>query len=442
MEANNKEIKTLSDLLKELRDKELVLMNSYGVVKHPGLIGGMYEGFTKKVLEQSIFDGLGLKVVAGIIRNSKGDFSGEIDCMLVVGEGEVLPHSDKFIYDSGNVVAVIQVKKNLYSKDVGDSFENLKSVVNVTEERDTEDYHVRLLHDAYRTTVMKRVPSQEELPGLTIEENLLYHVLLLEAFYPARIVWGYNGFKSHSHFRDSLVNFLEEKIPVEGASPIHGYGPLNLPSLIMCADYSLIKCNGMPFSFPLEGGWWNVMVSSNRNPLYFFLEVIWTRIQYMFKLPADIFGDDLEVDQVYFYLKCRPVERDGESGWEYYYLPIPDKHLAEELDVKEWEPVELNRAQFIVIFSLCKFREDIDFVSDREFITTLEKNGIEDVEEFVDVLCATGLTYKKNGKLGLLIDSCGIASLNGKMYAGENKSGRFGRWLKKNAAANNAEPEE
>ncbi len=407
-------------------------MKGYGVIKHPGLIGGMYEGLTKKVLEKSVFDGLGLKVAAGIIRNKKGDFSGEIDCMLVVGDGEMLPNSDKYIYESDKVVAVIQVKKNLYSKDVKDSYENLKSVIDVTEERDGEEFHGRLTRDAYRSIVMKELPSREELGSLPLHENLLYHILLLEAFYPARIVWGYNGFKSHKHFRDSLVDYLASNISSSPDQIINGYGPLNLPSLIMCEDYSLIKCNGMPFSFALENGWWSVMVSSNRNPVYFFLEVIWTRLQYMFKLSADIFGEDLEVDQVFFYLGCRPVEKEGRSGWEYFYIPIPDKQLEEVLLVKDWEPVELNKAQFIVVNALCHVRKEISYEENEEFSRVLMKEGVDNIYTFVDDLCKTGLVYSKAGKIGLLIDSCGIASIGGKMYAGENKSGRFSRWVMKN----------
>src|SRR5690606_26598097 len=138
-------INTVADLLNEFSHKEQELLKTYDIIKHPGIIGDMYEGLTKEILDKSIFEGLGLKVRAGKITSSKKELSGEIDCMLVVGDGQKIPYTDKYIYDSSKVIAVIQVKKNLYTKDIQDSFKNLKSVIDVTEERDGEEYHGRLI---------------------------------------------------------------------------------------------------------------------------------------------------------------------------------------------------------------------------------------------------------------------------------------------------------
>lgn len=60
-------------------------------LQNPGMIGDMYEGLTRDLMERAVFDGLGLRIAKGKIRNSAGDLSRQIDCMIVVGGGEPIP---------------------------------------------------------------------------------------------------------------------------------------------------------------------------------------------------------------------------------------------------------------------------------------------------------------------------------------------------------------
>jgi hypothetical protein len=78
-----------------------------------------------EVLSASIPIELNLRVVSGFITNSDGELSDQIDCMLVQGEGERIPYTDDFKYNIDNVIAVIEVKKNLYSKEIESAYENL-----------------------------------------------------------------------------------------------------------------------------------------------------------------------------------------------------------------------------------------------------------------------------------------------------------------------------
>lgn len=78
------------------------------------MIGGMYEGLTKEIVEKSLFDGMNLRVVSGKITNQvDGKLSDQIDCMVVIGNGTKLPYSGDYIYDIDQVIMVIEVKKNL-----------------------------------------------------------------------------------------------------------------------------------------------------------------------------------------------------------------------------------------------------------------------------------------------------------------------------------------
>ena len=425
-------INTVSDLLENLKIKEQELLKRYNIVKHPGIIGDMYEGLTKNILNKSIFQGLNLYVRAGKIKNSKNEFSGEIDCMIVIGKGENIPYTDKYIYDSSKVIAVIQVKKNLFSKDIKDSYENLKTVIDVTELRDGEDYHGRLLRDSWRLICKEELPPREKLKELPIEKEMLYHILLLETFYPARIVWGYNGFKTEFSLRESFVEYLESNVSTSQENRITGFGPLNFPNLIICDKNSLIKTNGIPFAYPITDDYlWPFYVSSYDNPVYFLLEVIWTRLHYMFKISAEVFGEDLRLDQMHGFLCCKYKENDKIKGWDYIYIPTEKNILEKPLEHKEWEPAFIDETQFAVFNELCK-NKTIDCKHDKELKEFVEKNGYK-LESFIISLKDTGLVDTTNQLLSLITEQCvcGVTP-DGKYFAGDNKTGRVTRWsLKK-----------
>lgn len=423
-------INTISDLLSKLKDKEQKLLKQYDFVKHPGIIGDMYEGLTKEILSKSIFEGLDIHVRSGKIRNSTNELSAEIDCMIVIGEGEKIPYTDKHIYDSSKVIAVIQVKKNLFSKDIKDSYENLKTVIKVTEIREGEAYHGRILRNTWRLMFNEELPQYDRLNELPIEKEMLYHILLMETYYPVRIVWGYNGLKSELSLRESFVEYLEENITKNEENRIKGFDPLNFPSLIICDKYSLIKTNGIPFTNQIYGdNWWQFYVSSNNNPVYFLLEVIWTKIHFMFGISYEIFGEDLKIDQMHGFLQCRYKEIEKLKGWEYDYIELDKKFLNEPLVSKEWSPTILDQTQFVIINNLCK-NGNLD-LNDKNTLEYIESNGYT-LDSFIESLKATGLINETNYVLSLITEQClcGISS-DGRFFAGDNKTGRVTRWTLK-----------
>jgi hypothetical protein len=121
-------ISTVTDLLEALRHKEVQLLDKQDIT-HAPTIGRMYEGLTRKILEKTFPEGLDLRVVSGFITNSRGDLSKQIDCMLVSGEGERIPYTDDYKYHIQNVIAVVEVKKNLYSSDLDSAYKNLITVL-------------------------------------------------------------------------------------------------------------------------------------------------------------------------------------------------------------------------------------------------------------------------------------------------------------------------
>lgn len=422
-------INTIADLLEAFLEKETDLLKEYDIIKHPGIIGDMYEGLTKEVLNKSIFENLDLHVRAGKIKNSENHFSGEIDCMLVVGEGEKIPYTDKYIYDCSKVIAVIQVKKNLYSDDIQSSLTNLRSVIDVTEEREGENYHGNMIRSSFRMICHEETPLRSEISSLNFEKEMIYHILTLEAFYPIRIVWGYNGFASEYSLREGFIKHLEKNISTP-EKKIRGLDPLGLPNLIICKNNSIIKNNGIPYAYPIdEKDWWLVLASSNKNPAYYFLELIWTRLNFMFELPYEIFGEDLEVDQLHPLLKAKAQKTETMTGWGYSYVEIPQHILSKPLDNKKWEPAFLNMCQFLIMNQLCK-TEEIHYQNNIEFLNLIESYNYN-LESFLVDLKRTGLVHTENGILKLITEQCVCGIYRGIYYAGENKTGRVTRWLKK-----------
>ena len=76
-------ITTVADLLEKIKGEEERLLEKYSIVKNPLMIGNMYEGLTKSLMSKTIFEDMDISVVSGKIRNSQGEFSKQIDCMIV-----------------------------------------------------------------------------------------------------------------------------------------------------------------------------------------------------------------------------------------------------------------------------------------------------------------------------------------------------------------------
>jgi len=426
-------INTISDLLLAFKNKEQKLLKKYDIVKHPGLIGNMYEGLTKKILEKCIFQGLDLHISAGKIKNSKNEFSNEIDCMVVLGKGEKLPHTDKYIYDISKVIAVIEVKKNLFSEDIKKAHKNILSVTNVTEYREGKSYHSIIHRDSWRMIYKEELPHRENIKSLPYEKQKIYHTLLLETFLPTRIILGYNGFKSEFSLRESFEKYLEENLTISEKNKKSGFSPLKLPNLIICNNYSLIKANGIPFCSPIiDNNWWPFYLSSYENPVYFLLELIWTRLQYMFGITYKIFGEDLINDEMHKFLSCKYKEK---KGWDFLYHNTKKDILEKPLIHKEWEPMFVNEIEFVIFNELCIYG-NIDFEKNIKAKEYIERNGYT-LESFIKSLKNTGLIDYKKGVLVLITEYCicGVTP-NGKYFVGENKTGRVERWLQKKMVEN------
>jgi len=121
-------LRTVAEVLREFANEEKSRLDSFKL-DHGPTIGKMYEGLTSDILDRAIPEEIGLRIVNGIIYNDSGEMTGEIDCMLVEGDGIQIPHTDSYKWHIKDVICVFEVKKTLYSKDLSDSFLHLKTVL-------------------------------------------------------------------------------------------------------------------------------------------------------------------------------------------------------------------------------------------------------------------------------------------------------------------------
>lgn len=421
-------INTIADLLKEFSIKENERLREMDII-HPPTIGAMYEGLTAEILQKSLFDGLGLVVAKSSF--IKGSYT-EFDVILAEGQGTPIPHTDKFEFAPEQVLAVIQVKKRLNAKELKDSYENLKRIADLYVDIEAKEYMCRqATHSIHHT--MQRSIEDYKAGKLSLEEEYVYHSLVTEAQLPVTIVIGYNGLKSEESLREKYYEYLTGVVSSEGDVK-RGYGPNNFPSLFICEGNTIVKMLGTPYNVPLRQspkGWWDFLTSSHYNPMYFFLDTLWSKLSYRYGLPSEIFGEDLETPKMAPFISCQITKRGDMMGWNYIYHSLGKEDLSSVNGTVEWQPAFLNKTQFYVMTILCDVGEmDLSQLPDLE--KDAQEEGYQSLNEFIQSLCDTGMVARTDEKkIRLLTSDCQVLMIDDKYFMAENNSGRFANWLEK-----------
>lgn len=413
-------IETIHQLLVAMKDKGITEIEPYLNIGHNPTIGAMYEGLTKQLIDKTIFKGLNLHVVSGKIKNDIDKFSDQIDCMVVIGEGMKLPYINEYVYDINQVIAVIEVKKNLFSKELYDAYYNLKSVINIAYPR--SDMQIDMLRDAFAVISKMQLPEHNEINRLETKYQMLYHSLIVECFLPIRVIFGYEGFANELSLRDKFIDFISSNItPDTGVA--RGFGATSLPNLIIAKENSLIKTNGMPYAITFdEMNEYCWIASYRRNPLLIFLELLWTRLTYLFEISSDIFGDGLVNEGLAPLLTAC----GSENGWVYKKIPytIENINVLDE-DIK-WMPSMLSEGEFILLNKLCHK----ECIAIDEKLIELVNNLGEQLQDILFHLNKERLIYYNQNVVGLLTKECKCAIIPDLGYcAADDYDGRFTRWI-------------
>lgn len=426
-------INTLSDLLKSFVEAEKTVLNKYDITHRP-TIGEMYEGLTKELVSRSVFGGMNLVVTTqSFICGCETEF----DVILAEGEGELVPHTTSYRYKPSQVIAVIQVKKTLNAQELRSSYENLRQVAEVYQKEFTY-MDSTMVYDSFKNICHKEISAYKK-GQLNPQEEYIYHTLVMDSYFPLRIVLGYNGYKTEKGLRDAFIGFLDTKKSTE-ENKIPGYSPMIMPNLIISDGFTLAKLTGCPYSTRLgyvKEGWWELMISSHFNPMHILLEVLWTKLSYRFhNLPQDVFGEDLDYEPMAQLLRARIHCNDEglPKGWDYEYTCYTEEQLQQNDGLQPWNPAVIDMAQYVVLTELGK--HEIDIVQDKQLTTFVTKNGYVSLGEFLSSLEKLGFVTFDGNKLRLLTRQlqC-VMSSDGKTYAADNYDGRLTRWILKKQLA-------
>lgn len=407
-------INTIKDLLESLRIQGINEISKYLDVKHGTTIGNMYEGLTKELMNKAIFENLDLKVCSGFIFNGENETSKQIDCMIVVGDGIKIPYSEDYKYNINQVIAVLEVKKDLFGKEMDLAYKNLLSVKNII--KPDCDMAMDILEQAYENVTGSKLPTRQEIDKLTETEQYLYHALVVEAYMPIRIALGYGGFSTEKSLREAFIKYMSKKLNEKG------YSVASIPSLIIANENSIIKTNGIPFAISSENqksGEWIVLGSANKHPIFFLLYLIWTRLYYLFpNLPEEIF-DDTEIT-----INPLMKAKGSKKRWEYTFIDIKLEDSKEE----SWKPFEITLMSNVLLKMIEKgYSLTVD---NEDMIAECIKNG-EDYDKVIKDLLYKRIIYIENNVIGIHSDNWMTVIYNGKYYFGDNFNNRMIRWYNK-----------
>lgn len=419
-------MQVLAEVLKKLADQQKIVLNSQPV-KHPGLIGQMYEGLTKDVLKQIDFSHPDIKVASGVI-TSGGEESGEIDCMVVIGDGEPIPHTNNFYYPIEQVIAVFEVKKNLYSKELNHAYDHLNNFFQLSK----QDYTRRQAQGnlEFKTTrpAMEFMilfgewpPHFDDIASLPFHKAAVYQSLVRDWLTPLRITIGYNGFKSEDALRKGVGTLFD------GKENVRGYGVADMPNLMISNNgHSIIKLNGMPY----QGNWnddigWGWLASSNANPYLLILELLLDRVELLLNTKPDR-GHDQDLEEHISLMYSWPEKQPGAAnGWRHTFLT--EKIPKREPGQRKWMPLTLSNTEkeFIRLIH----QEGPQFIGSTKLTAFMDKHSVEDIHESTQVLRKARVILEANNIFSICSGDWRVAKVRGVFYCGDNAGSRFEHWL-------------
>ncbi|MGE0494222.1 MAG: DUF6602 domain-containing protein [Vulcanimicrobiota bacterium] len=412
-------VQRIADILTTLLKKETELLDAQNI-GHPGIIGDMYEGLAREILEKALPKKLAsLTVATGVIENDDRQ-SKQIDILIGLGPGVEIPRTQHRKYRLEDVIAVLEVKKNLYTRELTDSFDKLRSVVALGPPK--RDLKAELADDAFRHIAGMPLPAAAEVENLPIHLQGVHHTIVCESAFPLRVVFGYHGYKSEDTLRKGFADFVQE------TESELGYGPLVFPNLIATSAGSLVKLDGMPYAaVSQDPDVWELYASYAGNPLLILLEQLFTRLDYRFETKVVPTLGELSVEPLAPFIRGHYTEVSGEPQWNLTgVLKTPTVGDGDEQEAT-WQPAILDICEYVVVHKLCVAGETD--VTAPDFVNFISGHGY-DVDQLVSGLNEKRLAYRDGNLLKLLTTQCQMA-IDPELgfVAGENSDGRLIQWM-------------
>jgi len=412
--------KTISDFLFDLAKREKEASNKHRI-SHAPTIGNMYEGLTEKILRKVIPDHIDLRIAKGFISDpsDSNKLSDEIDLMIVFGGGERIPNTDKHIYPCDRVLALIEVKKNLYSKDLKSAYENVSSI------REFEKHQFvnkSALRSSFEKITKVKFPEDGNIRHLSEFSQVVAISLFKKLTQPLRVVMGYNGFKSEQSLRESFLNFI--KLNTKSL----GYAPHDIPNLIVCWPFSLVKAFSDPYTFPRVGSEWLFLASYSQNPILIFLELLFNKIAILTNIRYNFDENDHE-ESLNPFISGSLGGDEARKGWNYRQYNIPD--FTEQSQggslSSQWSPEVISESENVILTILCA-RNKID----KSEVLEMSANMGDSIDLAISSLLERSLLCESERSYFLSTCKLEIVTMpDGNFYAGENCDGRLSRWFVK-----------
>ena len=131
----------------------------------------------------------------------------------------------------------------------------------------------------------------------------------------------------------------------------------------------------------------------------------------------DVFGDDMEVEQLNPLLLAKPIRKDDKSGWQFRTVPMTADDLTAHPAVLAWEPVRLTDHEAILIDcppSLGLLTVNALVAADRAILTAEAQyfalQGVEQAMEVVE-LARDGLNPQLS-LLGVLLNRADMRTVH------------------------------
>ena len=368
--------------------------------------------------------GLVGKFSRGPSQKAYDKLSGQLDCMLVRGNGDKIPYTSDFKWHVKDVIAVLEVKKTINPGALSDSYEHLRDVYSLYLQ------YIEAEGGALDLSWPRRVfsqitgvaaPDHDAVGTLTFDLETIYHTLVTEFICPVRIVVGHHGGKNESTLRQNIANYVKSR-----TSNPFGMGVNSFPHQIVSGEFSLVKANGLPYTTKLLNGTWPFLLSTRHNFVRVMLEIIFSKIDAIFDTNI-AFEDSIEQEAMASCLRGRAVKKEDKSGWEYTFDNVSEKALKTRGHTYLWRPALLTTSQHVVIEHLCK-NSKIDMTA-KDFIEFAEGEP-GGFAGFVQSLIDTRLIARKGGNLVLTTVKCqAIIAPDGNYYAAENNFDQLTNWI-------------
>ncbi|GAB2972113.1 hypothetical protein GCM10027049_02200 [Mucilaginibacter puniceus] len=408
-------ISSTSQLIREILDHELQSYKDFGFdITHRPDIGDQYENALVKGLKGAFPSDIDLRIVSGNIYNSvkkesgKYRTSGQIDCMLVYGEGHYIPGTNnKYAYPVDQVLAIIEVKKNFYTAELTDSYDHLKGIREIYNDLtglDAPDWqHFRRM---FAQLTGKALQNYEDHENLSLQNEAIFHGWLTQYNSPLRIVFGYEGFKNEASFREKFYNFLSTKTLQQG------YGPYSIPDLMVCGESCIVKLNGEPYPSFFKNGKLEFLATNTGHTIAILCELLLSRISRI--TPID-FSEDKDAEPLNYFMSMQYVSQGALNGWAYEMHELDESALNQQNELQPWQPLEVSEQLFKCFKVLLTNNIPISF--------------FENKEALLQELLATHFTAVLGTELTLTTRELRVAEYaGGRRFVGENGDGYFDLW--------------